>query len=1046
MRAFPRVPAIAFLAVASLLLSSAHARGQVTTATLYGVVRDSSGGILPGVNVTVTHQGTNLTRETVTDGRGEFALPALPAGPYAIKIELTGFKTYTSSGLKLGAGQEVRQTYPLEVGSLAETVTVVESAPLIQTASTAQVQSIGAEVTEIPVSRRNLQNVILLGSGVSSTDQSVGGGRAFRVNGVGDGGSAITVDGSSAQTNPENRGFGSYGGQNQIEILSIESVAEVQVVKGVLAAEYGGSIGGQVNMITRSGTNQFHGSLLENFQNEAFSSRDPFLPSTTPKPAIKFNQFGGSFGGPILRNRVLFFTTYEGYREESGRTVQGNVPTQATRNRILAALPYPETKLALDQLPLPNQPINDVIGRYTDAKSLVRSDNTFLGKVDFEAGTGRLSVTASRMRPFASSPRIHIGNDQEFTNGSKRISTQYVLTKSSWVSESRFGWNRNTLDRVDGFWTTESPARGAQSELANVRKRIGSFSVSGLFGSPESEILGLTYDAYNLDQKITRISGAHALKFGFRWAREIGYKSNPQSNRFTYANLDDLLANKASDFLLSMGNPPHRAWVDQFGGFIQDDWRVSDKFVLNLGLRYDYYPGFGYKSLSDDPTDAAEVNNLNNPTDLRRMDFGAPRPLDQPIDADKWNFAPRAGFAWTVDRAGATVVRGGVGVFTTGHIMALFQNAVARPYSPVRQGWNRTELEARRFGWPAYPEDANEIVIRDAAGKKNLYYLFEADMKSPETVQATIDVQRQIGRLAMVSGAYVHTSGKNLPVITNFALAYDRVTGVRPNPAVNPGGWYVTSGQTMVYNAFEGNARINRFHGLDLALHYTLSKGWSQQGANLVGNFNSSIGDGGAGPGYNNTQDFFDPYLDVDYSPLIGEVRHRVSGTTVYDIPFLADRQGVLGGVLGGWQVSSVLNFRTGEPLRITQASGIANSRPDYNGGNQVFDDWRDTLQYLDRSAYTLVPTSPITRATVRPGNQNSSQVRGPGRRRVDLTLAKAFSLPGRARIQVRFESFNVFNWLQYNNPNTTVTAPTFGQITSVGATRTGQIGLRLTF
>lgn len=1041
MTMFSRVSAIALLAVASLLLSSAHARGQVTTATLYGVVRDSSGGILPGVNVTVTHQGTNLTREAVTDVRGEFALPALPAGPYAIKIELAGFKTYTSSGLKLGAGQEVRQTYGLEVGALAETVTVVESAPLIQTATTAQVQSLGEEVREIPVSRRNLQNVILLGSGISSSDNAVGGGRAFRVNGVGDGGSAITVDGSSAQTNPENRGFGNYGGQNQIEILSVESVAEVQVAKGVLPAEYGGSIGGQVNMITRSGTNQFHGSLLNNFQSDAFASRDPFLPATTAKPEIRFNQFGGSLGGPILRNRVLFFATYEGYREESGVTVQGNVATQATRNRMLAALPYPETRMVLDNMPMPNVPINDVIGRYTDAKTLVRRDNTFLGKVDFEAGAGRLSVTASRMQPFASVPRIQINNNQQYTNGSKRLSTNYVVTRNSWVSESRFGWNRNTLDRFDAFWLAESPSRGAQEDLYNVRKRISTFNVSGFFGSGDTEILALTYDAYNVDQKITRLMGAHSVKFGFRWAREIGFKSNPQTNRFTFASVDDLLANKASDFLLAMGNPPHRAWVDQFGGFIQDDWRVNDKFVLNLGLRYDYYPGFGYKSL--DPNDPAEVNNLSNPSDIRRMDFGAPRPLDKPIDDDKVNFAPRAGFAWTVDRAGATVVRGGVGVFTTGHIMALFQNAVARPFTPIRQGWNRTEQEARGIVWPnTYAEDAERITIRDSAGRKNQYYMFETDMKSPETVQVTFDLQRQIGRLASVSAGYVHTSGKNMPILLNFANAYDRVTGARPNSAITPGGWYVTSGQTMVYNAFEGNANLRRFHGLDMALHYTLSKGWSQQGANLIGNFNSSIGD----TTYNNTQDFFDPFLDSDYSPLIGEVRHRVTGTLIYEIPFLADREGVLGGVLGGWQLSSVLNFRTGEPLRITQASGIANSRPDYNGGNQIFEDWRDTLQYLDRNAYTQVPTSAVTRATVRPGNQNSSDVRGPGRRRVDLTLAKTFTLRGTTQVQFRFESFNVFNWRQLNNPVTNVVAPNFGQITSVGSTRTGQIGLRLTF
>ncbi|RPI51135.1 MAG: TonB-dependent receptor, partial [Acidobacteria bacterium] len=265
MTTLPRrlVIGLVFAAIPFLVL---NARAQVLEATLYGVVQDTSGAILPGVTVTVTHQGTTLTRETVSDARGEFALPALPPGAYMIKIELSGFKTYENRGLTLSAGQTVRQTFALEVGALAETVTVAESAPLIETATTAQVQSLGEEVREIPVSRRNLQNVVLLGSGISSSDGAVGGGRAFRVNGVGDGGSAITVDGSSAQTNPENRGFGNYGGQNQIEILSVEAVAEVQVAKGVLPAEYGGSIGGQVNMITRSGTNQFHGSLFENFQ------------------------------------------------------------------------------------------------------------------------------------------------------------------------------------------------------------------------------------------------------------------------------------------------------------------------------------------------------------------------------------------------------------------------------------------------------------------------------------------------------------------------------------------------------------------------------------------------------------------------------------------------------------------------------------------------------------------------------------------------------------------------------------------------------------
>ena len=308
----------------------------------------------------------------MSDARGS-ALPALPAGPYAIKIELAGFKTYDSRGLSLSAGQTVRQTYSLEVGSLAETVTVAE-AP-VQTSSTAQVQSI-SEVTEIPVARRNLQNLVMLAPGVSSGDRAEGGGRAFRVNGVGDGGSSVTVDGSNAQAGMENRGMGNHGAHNQIEIMSIEAVAEVQVVRGVLNAEYGGSIGGQVNMITRSGTNQFHGSIAHNFQHDVFSSRDPFLPSTTAKPEVRFNQFGGSVGGPILQNRLRSSLHMKAIARIPASRAKRTSPTQATRDRILAALPYPETRLVLDLLPLPNVPINAVSGQFVDAKRLIRRDNT----------------------------------------------------------------------------------------------------------------------------------------------------------------------------------------------------------------------------------------------------------------------------------------------------------------------------------------------------------------------------------------------------------------------------------------------------------------------------------------------------------------------------------------------------------------------------------------------------------------------------------------------------------------------------------------------
>jgi len=390
--------------------------------------------------VTATNQGTNVSRDAVTDERGEFALPALPLGRYTLKIELTGFKTYTNQGLDLGAGQTVRQTFTLEVGQVSENITVSETAPLVQTATATQQESIGTqEVNQLPLPRRNLVGLMTLAPGVTENSTGIAGGGNIRMNGVAEGGTAITVDGTDAVSNSETRGTGTYGGQNQISVMSIEAVAEVQIVKGILPAEYGGTAGGQVNMISRSGTNQFHGSAFENYQSQVFSARDPFLPGTAVKPSVVFNQFGGSVGGPIIRNRAMFFTAYEGYRESAGQSVQGNVPTQQTRDRILAALPFPETKIALDQLPLPNEAIDTNIGRYRASGNRQRRDNHLTAKGDVVVSNGNLSMTYTRMRPYTRNPSIYVANNQKFFNTQDRIATQYVLSRGPWVSESRFG-------------------------------------------------------------------------------------------------------------------------------------------------------------------------------------------------------------------------------------------------------------------------------------------------------------------------------------------------------------------------------------------------------------------------------------------------------------------------------------------------------------------------------------------------------------------------------------------------------------------------------
>jgi hypothetical protein len=1019
-----------------LCASLATVDAQVITATIYGVVRDPTGAVLPGATVSATNQGTNFTREAISDERGEFALPALPAGRYTLKIELPGFKAYTNQGLELGAGQTVRQTFTLEVGQVSENITVSESAPLVQTATAAQQESIGAvQVRDLPLARRNIVGLITQAPGVTENSTGIAGGGNIRLNGVAEGGTAITVDGTDAVSNSETRGTGTYGGQNQISVMSIEAVAEVQIVKGILPAEYGGAVGGQVNMISRSGTNQFHGSAFENYQGNVFSARDPFMPATAVKPKTVFNQFGGSLGGPIVRNRAMFFGTYEGYREAAGQSVQGNVPTQALRDRILAALPFPETKIALDQLPLPNEPIDSNIGRYRSSGNRERRDNHITAKGDLVIFNGNLSGTYTRMRPYTKNPSIYTANNQKFLNTQDRIATQYVLSRGPWVSETRVGWNRSFLDRVQDFWYVFDPSRPPEPVKTVVGRRIPLLTVSGQFSTVSAEILELKGRSWSAEQKLSRILGPHNVKFGVRWYRQGGSKTNPQNPNVTFLNLNDLFANIPNSVVLMNGKPPHDGHLDEFGGFVQDDWRVNRSLVLNLGVRYDNYLVVRIEPTTSTP---AQIVNLDPPTDLRKMDFGGFRAPDQPYKPDPVNIGPRIGFAWTVSERTQTVIRGGAGVLYSPHLFATLQNLVSDPFGPADVTWNRTEVAARGLKWPAYGEDLRNMYLQEAGGRQFVFSLIDPHLPNPYTIQSMISVEHAVGPSLAVEVGYVRTDGRNFPLHRPLANAFDRQTGARPNPSLGTlSGYYLSSEQTMVYNALQTSLRRRYSNNLAFDLHYTLRKGWADQGGGLSSPFvNGDIFF---------TQDFWDPKFDR--GPLSQEARHNISGNVVYQLPWLNQGHGVLSHVLGGWQISSILNIRSGVPLRVAQPSGIPQSRPDYVPGKPiVFDNWRDTLLYLNRDAFQAVPTSPITNATLRPGTANPSLVYGPGRWQADISVGKIFRLSESVNLQIRGDAFNAFNHVNYANPVTNITSPDFGKLTSATGWRTGQVNARLTF
>ena len=787
------------LAALLLLIPIAHANAQVTTSTLVGLVRDTSGAVIPGATVVATHEGTGVAREGVTDANGEFVFSALPSGAYMVRVELTGFKTIQNQGMQLGAGQTVRQTFNLEVGTLAETVTVAGEAPLIETAASLQTDSLGAqEVTELPTNRRNLSGLMSLTTGVSTYGE---GGGFVQMNGVAAGGTGITVDGTEANSNPEARSMSQYGGQNQISVMSLDSVAEVQIVKGVLPAEYGGVAGGQINVISRSGTNQFHGSAFYSGQNEAWNARNFF--STTQQPVGTFHQYGGTLGGPVMRNKAFFFTTYEGYREkvernlDVGRALSGG----SRRNPAFAAVsrdPHCPRRAAICR---PNRSSLRALSiRRLAAGGASACDaapkTTLSPKVMSRYINGaNLGVTYTRLRPYTLDPRPNPNNinDREFPNEQDRVAAQLVMTRGAWVSESRFGWNRTYLARLDAFLGVMGPNQPA--EVMPYGRRMPAFAITGLFNTPRSEIWDMAGKTYSFEQKFSRGFQRHLVKAGFRFLRETGGRLNPENPSFTYQTYADLLANIPTSLSTSYGAPPHDSNMDSYSAFIQDDWRLGSRFVLNLGLRYDYHGVVKVFPTTDVPV---EIVNFERFTDIQKLDFGAVRDPMKPYNPDGNNFGPRLGFAWTLNNDESTVVRGGFGYLHSPHLIATVRQGAANPFVPFRIVYNRTESLDKGVKWPMYTDDALQIALRDAGGRRSVFSIFDPDIQTPYTIQSMLSVQHSFGRTVAAEVGYVRTDGRSFPLQRQFTQAFDRVTGVRPNPALGaPGGYYVDSGQTM---------------------------------------------------------------------------------------------------------------------------------------------------------------------------------------------------------------------------------------------------------
>ena len=1044
---------LAIRLLAALLLCSATAAwAQVTTATLYGTVQDSTGAVIPGGEATLTNDDTGLVYAAPVSATGDFVFNVLPVGTYTLRIESDGFKTYQSTGIALVASQVVRRAHTLEIGSLTETVTVEGRPPLVSTEASEQSESLDAmKISELPLGRRNVTQILRLSSGVD-----VGGG-SLRINGLGKSGTGVTVNGTDANSNPsEGRAMQQYGGRNYMDVMSIEAVSEVQVMRGIMKAENGGVVSGTVNLISKQGTNEFHGSVFENYRSHVFNARNPFQTnidsggSLIPKNREVFNQFGGSLGGPVKANRLFFFGTYEGYREYASQRVTGTVPSPELRTTILNALPFQETRMLMDTIPEPTLLFDEYRGRTEMVGSRERRENHVVARADYRAtNTSNLSFTYTRNRPFGLDPRYNLNgaNDREYTYVQDRYNAQFTIGGATWVSETRFGYNFADMERLDNIFLLKDPDREETIDWQNRIPRLRLRNVGGTITLGSGEVWLMEGATTTFDQKFTLNRGSHTIKFGGRVINYGGARTNPENPSYEFLNIEDMRANRINSAVISFGsNGPHTSRMYEIGGFVQDDWRVHRRLTLNLGLRYDFY-----SNNTVEPTGAIDVTNKNLElppgADFTNFAFGERRPRSAPIEHDGWvNLGPRAGFAYRLDDDGATVIRGGIGIMFAAQVPAILRQSVAGPDIPFRVRYSAVEANDLGVQYPFSNEEIVPIALGDIqrTGKELIFSLITPDLQNPYTINYQFNVQRQLASDLMWEIGYVGTRGVKFPMHRRFNLP-DRQTGIRPNPALVPGGYFVDMGESVMNHSLQSSLRKRFSRNLSFDFHYTWGKTMAYVGGDVGVYYGTDA--------VNTIQDFFN--LAIERGNPGFDTTHRAVGDLIYELPRFAGASAPVRGILGGWQIAGIYSGTTGQPVRITQ--GCSQSwvcRADYVGGSlKVAGDTpfggarpgsHQDVRYLNPDAFARVDEAGGIAQRV--GNVGNGLVRGPGQWTVDFSLSKSFKLTESSRLQVRADMFNALNRVNLRSLNGNVENNDFGTLDAAGAMRQMQMAVRITF
>jgi hypothetical protein len=1078
------------IAVAALIaLTPSVLPAQTGSSTITGIVRDASGGAIPGVTVTIVNEDTGVTADAVSNDRGIYRVTALVPGRYRVEGQLDGFEPFVKPSLTLAVSQTLAVDITLAIAGLTEAVDVAASIPLVESQSSNVTQTVTREMLGgLPLPNRAASSLAALAPGVVMIDSGAGTAENYPVF-------------SAAGGRPRNQIFILDGGnstnavgltrQQQLTTLPVDAMQEFKVITNNYAAEFGHSTGGVVTMSTRSGTNILQGSAFHSLRNDALDARSYFAQS---KPPIRLNQFGGTLGGPVRRDQTFFFVTWERTRQVASTTVVSTVPTLGNRDGDFSDLrhsngslipiydprthlPFPGNVIPQDRLdpvalkalsyyPLPNR-----AGTGTNASNYVGNADARLNRDIIVAKMDHAVTRVARV-----TARYYLNDSGTSNTGSygsevadplantTDVRVQSVLGaythafSSTLANELRVTYlRRKFIDARFGFGEDLAGAIGLRGVTASA---FPAFTIPG-YASLSNANLARTQTPIQDTQVLESLSwfnAGHAFKFGFE--ARLGGNSETRdrgssgvisvSPLFTSNNGAANTGNSLATFLLGEVSSGSVQISDRittraqyYAFFAQDDWRVTRRLTLNYGLRYDIeLPRYEVDNRmnSFDPDAINPVSGT--PGVVTFAGISAPR---RAFATDVNNIGPRFGFAYQPNDTGRTVVRGGTGVFYGQTVDATIGDAAALGYSTQASfvvSQPATESAFRlQDGFPSYSREvigAGFGAVPAGARPDLAVSFFKPDQETPVSYQTNISVQHQLISGLVLEVAYINNESRHLTgpdfslnqVPVELLRAGD-TQALRPFPQFSNVTWINPAiGQSSYHGGFV-RAQKRFTESFSLLGHYT----WSR----FLDDVTAADEYGSTGSAYMDAN-----RRDLDWGPSGSDVPHHFVASVLYKLPDLS-RNVIVRTALGGWRLGLLQTVQSGPAFTVTTTANTTNAfpagplRPNLVGDPSLPESERTLSQWFNTSSFQ-------NPAALTFGNSPRSVLRGPRLITTDLTIEKAIPFGDRTRLDVRAEIYNLLNRVNFNAPGSTLGSPDFGVISSARPARTIQLGARLSF